>query len=54
MVKLARSLKNVRTAVGGNAPVMANRFAIEGCDVLLGAKVSGSLFSNLNKHIKGK
>ena len=48
MVDTARSLKGFRTAMGGNAPVMANRFAMEGADVLLAVQ-SGPHFKKLLK-----
>lgn len=40
MVSIAQKVKDARWAVGGNAPVMANRLAMEGSEVLLGARVS--------------
>jgi ADP-dependent glucokinase len=36
----ARALPSTQWSVGGNAAVMANRFALEGCDVLLGTKLT--------------
>jgi len=36
----AKQLDVSRFVLGGNAPAMANRFAIEGCSVLLGSKMS--------------
>ena len=48
MVSSAKNLKGVRTALGGNAPVMANRFALEGLEVLLAAQSSPD-FKNLLK-----
>ena len=42
-----------KTFVGGNAPVMANRMANDGAIVLLGAKLSESQISFLNKNVSG-
>ena len=41
-VENAKQLEMSRNALGGNAPVMANRLAREGCSVLLGMKMSES------------
>lgn len=38
---------------GGNAPAMANRLAKEGCEVLLGARMSQKLRDSLHERIKG-
>lgn len=43
LVAKARSLPTSYSAIGGNAPVMAMRFAKEGCDVVLAAKMTQSL-----------
>ena len=40
LVKEAEKIPDHRVALGGNAPVMAKRFAMEGADVLLAAKMS--------------
>lgn len=47
--------RNASTAwyVGGNAPAMANRLAKEGCEVLLGSRMSQKLRSELQEGIKG-
>jgi ADP-dependent glucokinase len=49
----ARSLPGAAVALGGNAPVMASRFYKEGCDVLLGAKMTDWLQSQMPADIKG-
>ena len=36
----------------GNAPVMANRLAREGCSVLLGAKMSGEAAKQLHNSVR--
>ena len=43
-----------RWVLGGNAPAMARRFAIEGLDVLLGARVAAPVLEALPKAVKGK
>ena len=40
MIETAKTLDGVRIVLGGNAPVMANRFALEGAEVLLAAQAS--------------
>ncbi|XP_053315960.1 ADP-dependent glucokinase-like [Spea bombifrons] len=40
LVDASKRLSEMRWALGGNAPVMANRLAAEGCDVLLGGRLS--------------
>ncbi|XP_070577567.1 ADP-dependent glucokinase-like [Ptychodera flava] len=51
-VDVAKELSDSRRALGGNAPVMANRLAIEGCDVLLGASMSDKLMSELKEEVQ--
>lgn len=41
-----------RNALGGNAPVMANRLAREGCSVLLGAKMSEEAAKGLHDGVQ--
>lgn len=53
LVAASRQLKETRSAVGGNAPVMANRFQIEGSKVLLASTVSNELLSQINPEIQG-
>ncbi|XP_034952526.1 ADP-dependent glucokinase [Chelonus insularis] len=43
LVKKAKSFPSSYSAIGGNAPIMAMRFAKEGCDVLLASKMTRSL-----------
>ncbi|XP_076321887.1 ADP-dependent glucokinase [Tachypleus tridentatus] len=43
VLQLASRASDVHWAIGGNAPVMASRFAKEGCDVLLGAQMTKEL-----------
>ncbi|KAG8034898.1 hypothetical protein G9C98_007974 [Cotesia typhae] len=43
LVAKARTFDSSYSSIGGNAPVMAMRFAKEGCDVLLAAKMTDSL-----------
>lgn len=43
LVMKARSFDSSYSAIGGNAPVMAMRFAKEGCEVLLAAKMTRNL-----------
>ena len=47
------ALPSTRTAVGGNAPVMAKRFVEEGVGVTLGARMSLALKDQLNRKIAG-
>lgn len=51
LVEEARDLPGNRWSVGGNAPVMAGRMAIEGCDVLLGGSFSPDFTDVLSQHI---
>ena len=53
LVEVARSLPESRYPLGGNAPVMANRFTMEGCNVMLAASVSDSLKKEIASSIKG-
>lgn len=43
LVTKARSFPSSYTTIGGNAAIMALRFAREGCDVTLAAKLTRSL-----------
>lgn len=47
IMEVVKKSKNTRWEIGGNAPIMALRFAKEGCDVLLGAQMTNSLKSVL-------
>ncbi|KAG7461122.1 hypothetical protein MATL_G00206620 [Megalops atlanticus] len=51
LVEASRELPGNRWSVGGNAPVMAGRMALEGCDVLLGGSFSPDLNDVLSQHI---
>ena len=51
-VERAKHMEISRNALGGNAPVMANRLAREGCSVLLGAKMSKEAASQLHGGIR--
>ena len=51
-VEQARGLEMSRNALGGNAPVMANRLAREGCSVLLGAKMSEEAAKQLHNGVQ--
>ncbi|XP_074650217.1 ADP-dependent glucokinase-like [Tubulanus polymorphus] len=52
MVKAAKESAHTRWEFGGNAPVMANRFAMEGCNVLLGGRASTHLKGLLRPELK--
>nr|XP_033792440.1 ADP-dependent glucokinase-like [Geotrypetes seraphini] len=51
LVSASRKLPEMRWSLGGNAPVMANRLAREGCDVLLGGRLSTEQMNVLSEHI---
>lgn len=48
----ARSINDSSITIGGNAPVMAGRFALEGWHVLLGAQMNPETQQLLHKYIK--
>ncbi|XP_012258006.2 ADP-dependent glucokinase [Athalia rosae] len=52
LVSHARSFSSSYSNIGGNAPVMAFRFAKEGCDVLLAAKMTKSLRQLIPSNIR--
>ena len=52
LVTKAEQLEDARVALGGNAPVMANRFALEGAQVLLGAKMTPKLKQTIHENIE--
>ena len=54
LVGAAKSLDETWYSLGGNAPVMANRFKKEGLDVLLATKMSSNLQKEILADIKGK
>ncbi|KAM9317452.1 ADP-dependent glucokinase-like [Gastrophryne carolinensis] len=51
LVDSSKRLPEMRWALGGNAPVMANRLAAEGCNVLLGGRLSPEEASVLSDRI---
>ncbi|KAK8759077.1 hypothetical protein V5799_003289 [Amblyomma americanum] len=51
LVKVAKSANSAEYHIGGNAPLMARRFALEGCEVLLGAHMSQKLRAELPEGI---
>lgn len=48
---MVKQTKEARWAVGGNAPVMANRLALEGASVLIGAH--STPYIKFSDHVKG-
>jgi len=53
LVEASRELPGNRWSIGGNAPVMASRMALEGCDVLLGGSFSIDFTDILSQRITG-
>ena len=51
LVSRAVKTEGHRWAIGGNAPVMAKRFALEGAEVLLSAKISEDMRRDLHESI---
>ncbi|XP_016129528.1 ADP-dependent glucokinase isoform X1 [Sinocyclocheilus grahami] len=51
LVEASRELPGNRWSIGGNAPVMASRMALEGCDVLLGGSFSIDFTDILSQRI---
>ncbi|KAA0710902.1 putative ADP-dependent glucokinase [Triplophysa tibetana] len=51
LVEASRELPGNRWSIGGNAPVMASRMALEGCDVLLGGSFSTDFTDILSQRI---
>lgn len=52
LVAVARETEGARLALGGNAPVMANRFYQEGCKVLLAATATKELREEIPAEIR--
>jgi len=52
LVQTASSIKGHRRVLGGNAPVMANRFALEGAEVLLASQASPEFKKALRPEIE--
>ena len=50
-VDMAKYINGSRITIGGNAPVMANRFALEGWKVLLGASMKAPTINKMHKSI---
>ena len=53
LVACAEASPYHRYVLGGNAPVMAQRMALEGLDVLLGARLTPDVSASLPKSVKG-
>lgn len=51
VVKFANAIPSVKHKVGGNAATMADRAAVEGCDVLLGAAIGKEMRKHFNANI---
>lgn len=52
VVKFANEIASVKRNVGGNAAVMADRAAVEGCDVLLGAAIGREMRQHFGSRVK--
>ncbi|KAF1318770.1 Adp-dependent glucokinase-like, partial [Globisporangium splendens] len=52
VVKFANEIDGVKHKVGGNAATMADRAALEGCDVLLGAGIGKEMRKHFNSNIQ--
>jgi ADP-dependent glucokinase len=52
-VDVASRTEGSHFAVGGNAPVMATRFVVEGCEVLLAAAMTPKLQESLPEGVTG-
>lgn len=52
IVKFANEISGVKHKVGGNAATMADRAAVEGCDVLLGAAIGKEMRKHFNANIQ--
>ncbi|XP_078001060.1 ADP-dependent glucokinase-like [Glandiceps talaboti] len=52
VMDVAKVLPDTQQALGGNAALMANRLAIEGCDVLLGASMTNDLKEELREEVQ--
>lgn len=52
VVKFANEIDGVKHKVGGNAATMADRAAVEGCDVLLGAGIGKEMRKHFNAKIQ--
>lgn len=54
VLKVVEKKPSAAWYIGGNAPAMANRLAKEGCEVLLGGRMSQKLRGQLQEGVKGK
>ena len=54
LVQNAKSTSRFEYALGGNAPIMAKRMALEGHDVTLAARLSVESLDALPKNVKGQ
>ena len=52
LVEAAKRLEGAKWAIGGNAPVMAQRFAMEGCTVLLGSLGTQQMAEKLHPSVQ--
>lgn len=52
IVDIASRIEGSHFALGGNAPVMAKRFVLEGCEVLLAAKMTPKLQDSLPEGVR--
>ena len=53
LVQATRDVEGSKEKLGGNAPMMATRFHLEGCKVLLGGKFSPQLRKQIAPDILG-
>ena len=53
MSKAASQLPGARREIGGNAPAMARRMAMEGADIMLAARFSKETLKTLPPSIRG-
>lgn len=54
LVAFAETSPGYRNEVGGNAPVMARRMALEGKDVMLAARLTPDIAASLPKNVRGE
>lgn len=54
IAKAAADSASARFAIGGNAPAMARRLAMEGAEILLAARFTEETLKSLPDTIKGK
>jgi len=51
--RMSRNIPGARLAMGGNAPVIAHRLAIEGAEILLAARFTPESLQELPDNVKG-